>query len=108
MGNVLAVGHNAVGQMSRGLEVIAETRRWLEQSQGYYALTWTGYLEGVLRLKRGDYLEAGLACTRAPEPVEPDFRGPPGQACMLPALLAAIAYEFDEIAPAIERVERAM
>ncbi|HXI66865.1 MAG TPA: LuxR C-terminal-related transcriptional regulator, partial [Steroidobacteraceae bacterium] len=108
MGNVLAVGHNAVGQMSRGLEVIAETRRWLEQSEGYYALTWTGYLEGVLRLKRGDYLEARLTCSSALELVERELLGHPGQACMLHALLAAIAYEFDEIAPAIERVERAM
>jgi len=108
MGNVLAVGHNAVGQMSRGLEVIAETRRWLEQSEGYYALTWTGYLEGVLRLKRGDYLEARLACSSALEVVERELLGHPGQASMLHALLAAIAYEFDEIAPAIERVERAM
>jgi len=108
MGNVLAVGHNAVGQMRRGLEVIAETRRWLEQSEGYYALTWTGYLEGVLRLKRGDYLEARLACSSALELVERELLGHPGQACMLHALLATIAYEFDEIAPAVERVERAM
>jgi len=108
MGNVLAVGHNAVGQMSRGLEVIAETRRWLEQSEGYYALTWTGYLEGVLRLKRGDYLEARLACSSALELVERELLGHPGQASMLHALLAAITYEFDEIAPAVECVERAM
>ncbi len=108
MGNVLAVGHNAAGQISRGLEVIAETRRWLEQSEGYYALTWTGYLEGVLRLKRGDYLEARLACSSALELVERELLGHPGQACMLHALLGGIAYEFDEITPAVEHVERAM
>ncbi len=108
MGNVLAVGHNAAGQISRGLEVIAETRRWLQQSEGYYALTWTGYLEAVLRLKRGDYLEARLACSSALELVERELLGHPGQACMLHALLGGIAYEFDEIAPAVEHVERAM
>jgi len=108
MGNVLAVGHNAAGQISRGLEVIAETRRWLQQSEGYYALTWTGYLEGVLHLKRGDYLEARLACSSALELVERELLGHPGQACMLHALLGGIAYEFDEIAPAVEHVERAM
>jgi len=108
MGNVLAVGHNATGQIGRGLEVIAETRRWLEQSEGYYALTWTGYLEGVLRLKRGDYLEARLACGIALELVEHELLGHPGQACMLHALLGGIAYEFDEIASAIEHIERAM
>jgi LuxR family transcriptional regulator, maltose regulon positive regulatory protein len=108
MGNVLAVGHNATGQISRGLEVIAETRRWLEQSEGYYALTWTGYIEGALRLKRGDYLEARLACSSALELVERELLGHPGQACMLHAVLGSVAYEFDEIAPAVEHVERAM
>ena len=108
MGNVLAVGLNATGQINRGLEVIAETRRWLEQSEGYYALTWTGYIEGALRLKRGDYLEARLACSSALELVERELLGHPGQACMLHAVLGGVAYEFDEIAPAVEHVERAM
>jgi LuxR family maltose regulon positive regulatory protein len=108
MGNVLAFGYNAAGQISRGLEVIAETRRWLEQSEGYYALAWTGYLEGVLRLKRGDYLEARLDCSSGLELVERELLGHPGQKCMLHALLAGIAYEFDEIASAVEHAERAM
>jgi LuxR family maltose regulon positive regulatory protein len=108
MGNVLAFGYNAAGQISRGLEVIAETRRWLEQSEGYYALAWTGYLEGVLRLKRGDYLEARLDCSSGLELVERELLGHPGQKCMLHALLGGIAYELDEIASAVEHVERAM
>jgi LuxR family transcriptional regulator, maltose regulon positive regulatory protein len=108
MGNVLAFGYNAAGQIGRGLEVIAETRRWLEQSEGYYALAWTGYLEGVLRLKRGDYLEARLDCSSGLELVERELLGHPGQKCMLHALLGGIAYEFDEIAAAVEHVERAM
>jgi ATP/maltotriose-dependent transcriptional regulator MalT len=108
MGNVLAFGHNAAGQISRGLEVIAETRRWLEQSEGYYALAWTGYLEGVMRLKRGDYLEARLDCSSGLELVERELLGHPGQKCMLHALLGAIAYEFGEITPAVEHVEKAM
>jgi LuxR family maltose regulon positive regulatory protein len=108
MGNVLAFGYSAVGQVDRALEVIAETRHWLEQSEGYYALAWTGYLEGVLRLKRGDYLEARLACASGLELVERELRGHPGQSCMLHALLGGIAYEFDEITLAIDYVERAM
>jgi LuxR family transcriptional regulator, maltose regulon positive regulatory protein len=108
MGNVLAFGHNAAGQISRGLDVITDTRRWLEQSEGYYALAWTGYLEGVLRLKGGDYVQARLACHSALELVERELLGHPGQACMLHALLGGIAYEFDEITSAVEHVERAM
>jgi LuxR family maltose regulon positive regulatory protein len=108
MGNVLAFGHNAAGQITRALEVIAETRIWLERSGGYYALAWTGYLEGVLRMKGGDYLGARLACGSTLELVQRELLGHPGQACMLHALLAGIAYEFDEIAAAVEHVERAM
>src|ERR1700733_1611441 len=55
MGNVLAFGHKTAGEISRGLEVIAETRLWLEQAEGFYALAWTAFLEGVLHLKRGSY-----------------------------------------------------
>ena len=62
MGNVLAFGHKTTGDIGRGLEVIDETRKWLEQAEGYYALAWTTYLEAVLHLKRGSYLEARLAC----------------------------------------------
>jgi LuxR family transcriptional regulator, maltose regulon positive regulatory protein len=62
MGNVLAFGHKTTGEIDRGLEVIAETRKWLEQAEGYYALAWTTYLEGLLHLKRGSSLEARRAC----------------------------------------------
>jgi LuxR family transcriptional regulator, maltose regulon positive regulatory protein len=108
MGNVLAFGHKTAGEVTRGLEVIAETRRWLEQTEGYYALSWTAYLEAVLHLKSGSYLEARLACTVGLELVERELQGHRGQASLLHALLAGIAYEFDEIGEAVQHVEQAM
>ncbi len=109
MGNVLlAFGHKTVGEIGRGLEVIAQTRRWLEQDEGYYALAWTAYLEALLHLKRGSYLEARLACTGGLELVERELKGHPAQATLFHALLAGIAYEFDEIAQSIEHTEQAM
>jgi LuxR family maltose regulon positive regulatory protein len=108
MGNVLAFGHKTAGAVDRGLEVIAESRRWLEQAEGYYALSWTAYLEAVLHMKRGGYLEARLACELGLDLVERELQGHRGQASMLHALLAGIAYEFDEIDVAVTHVEQAM
>jgi LuxR family transcriptional regulator, maltose regulon positive regulatory protein len=44
MGNVLSFGHKTRGHIEGGLQMIAETRQWLEQGEGYYALSWTAYL----------------------------------------------------------------
>jgi LuxR family maltose regulon positive regulatory protein len=108
MGNVLAFGHKTAGTIDRGLEVITESRRWLEQAEGYYALSWTAYLEAVLHMKRGSFLEARLACELGLELVERELQGHRGQASMLHAMLAGIAYEFDEIDAAVMHVEQAM
>jgi LuxR family maltose regulon positive regulatory protein len=108
MGNVLAFGHKTTGEIGRGLEVIAQTRRWLQQGEGYYALAWTAYLEALLNLKQGSYLEARLACAGGLELIDRELNGHPAQAGLLHAVLAAVAYEFDEIPQAIEHAEQAM
>ena len=108
MGNVLAFGHKTTGAIERGLEVIDETRQWLQQAEGYYALAWTAYLEAVLHLKRGSYLEARLACHTGLGLIERELHGHPAHASLSHALLAGIAYEFDDIAQAIEHIELAM
>jgi ATP/maltotriose-dependent transcriptional regulator MalT len=108
MGNVLAFGHKTTGEIGRGLEVIDETRKWLEQAEGYYALAWTAYLEAILHLKQGSYLEARLACNNGLELVERELHGHPAHASLSHALLAGIAYEFDDIGRAVEHLEHAM
>jgi LuxR family transcriptional regulator, maltose regulon positive regulatory protein len=105
MGNVLSFGHKTRGHIEEGLKVIADTRTWLEQGEGYYALSWTAYLEAVLRLKRGSYFESRLACTRGLDLVERKLHGHPGQASLLHTLLAGICYEFDEIDQALTHLE---
>jgi LuxR family transcriptional regulator, maltose regulon positive regulatory protein len=107
MGNVLSFGHKTRGHIDAGLEMIAETRQWLAQSEGYYALSWTAYLEAVLLLKRGSYFDSKLACTRGVELVDRKLHGHPGQSSLLHTLLAGIHYEFDEIEQALEHLERA-
>jgi LuxR family maltose regulon positive regulatory protein len=108
MGNVLAFGHKTTGEIGRGLEVIDETRKWLEKADGYYALAWTAYLGAVLHLKRGSYLEARLACENGLQLVERELHGHPAHASLSHALLAGIAYEFDDVSRAIEHIELAM
>jgi len=108
MGNVLAFGHKTRGHISRGLEVLNETRQWLEQSEGYYARAWTAYVEAVLYLKRGSYFDAKLACTRGLDFIERRLHGHPGQASLLHALLAGVSYEFDEIEQSIAHLELAL
>jgi LuxR family maltose regulon positive regulatory protein len=107
MGNVLSFGHKTRGHIDKGLELIAETRQWLEQSEGYYALSWTAYLEAVLHLKRGSYFDSRLACTRGLDLVERKLHGHPGQTSLLHTLLAGICYEFDEIEQALAHLELA-
>jgi LuxR family maltose regulon positive regulatory protein len=107
MGNVLSFGYKTRGRIDEGLKVIAQTRQWLEQSEGYYALSWSAYLEAVLHLKRGSYFDARLACTRGLELVERKLHGHPGQTSLLRTLVAGICYEFDEIEQAVGHLELA-
>src|ERR1700722_12214526 len=87
--------------------MIAGTRRWLEQSEGYYALSWTAYIEAVLHLKRGNYFDSRLACTRGLELVQRKLHGHPGQTNLLHSLLAGNSYEFDEIEHSLAHLELA-
>jgi LuxR family transcriptional regulator, maltose regulon positive regulatory protein len=105
MGNVRSFGYKTQGSISEGLKLIAQTRKWLEQGEGYYALSWTAYLEALLQLKHGNYFDARLACTRGIELIERKLHGHPGQAILLHALLAAIHYEFDEIELAVAHLD---
>jgi len=107
MGNVVAFGHKSTADIGKGLDVIGETRRWLQQGEGYYALAWTAYVEAVLLLKRGSYLEAQRACIGGLELVDRKLHGNPAHAGLFHTLLAGIAYEFDEIDQASEHIERA-
>lgn len=108
MGNVLAFGHKTSGHIDQGLDVLGATRRWLQQSEGYYSLAWTAHVEALLLLKRGSYAEARRACESGLELVNDKLNGHPAMASLLHALLAGVAYEFDKIAAAIEHLEHAM
>ena len=106
--NVLAFGHKTAGDIDSGLAVLGDARRWLEQAEGYYSLSWSLFLEALLQLKRGSYREARRVCIDGLELVERKLHGHPAQASLFHTALASIAYEFDEIGAAVEHIEHAM
>ena len=108
MGNVLAFGHKAASDVRHGLEVVSETRRWLEGGENRYALAWAACVEALLYLERGDWIEARRTCEDGLELVERTLHGHPAHAGLLRTLLAAISYEFDELADAAEHMECGM
>jgi LuxR family maltose regulon positive regulatory protein len=107
IGNVLSFGHKTRGDIDTGLETVAQTREWLDQSEGYYASSWTAYLEAVLHLKRGSYFDAKLACTRGLDLVERKLHGHPGQGTMPHRFFDGSSVDAKLVcAPRLDLVER--
>ena len=108
MGNVLAFGHKAAGNIARGLEAVIEARRWLAGGENQYGLAWAACVEALLHLECGDWIEARFSCLAGLELIEERLHGHPAHAGLLHTLLAAIAYEFNELADSSERMEHGM
>ena len=108
MGNVLTFGHKATGDIERGLEAVTETRRWLEGGENQYGLAWSACVEALLHLERGDWIAARCSCTDGLVLIERTLHGHPAHAGLLHTILAAIAYEFDDLVAAGEHLEYGM
>ena len=108
MGNVLSFGHKATGDIERGLLAVAETRRWLEGGENQYGLAWSACVEALIHLERGDLIGARCSCADGLELVERTLHGHLAHAGLLHTILAAICYEFDELAAAGEHLEFGM
>jgi LuxR family maltose regulon positive regulatory protein len=67
MGNVLSFGHKTRGHIDGGLEVIAETRQWLEQSEGYLCAVLDRLRRGRAASQTGKLLRCE-ACVHARTP----------------------------------------
>lgn len=106
--NVLAFGHKTASEVAAGLEVLADSRRWHEQAEGYYGLAWNVYVEATLHMKRGAYREARQACQSGLELIDRHLDGHRTHASLLHTTLAAVAYEFDEADQAEAHVEQSM
>ncbi|HET8880608.1 MAG TPA: LuxR C-terminal-related transcriptional regulator, partial [Solimonas sp.] len=106
--NVLGFGHKTAGDIDEGLAVIARGRQWHEQAEGYYGLAWNVYIEALLLIKRGSYHEARQASLAGLELIERHLDGHRAHTSMMHTILAAVAYEFDEIEQAQSHIEQAM
>ena len=106
--NVLAFGHKTASEISAGLDVIAQGRRWHEQAEGHYGLAWNIFVEAMLHMKRGAYREARQVGLSGLELIEQRLNGHRTLASLLHTILAAVAYEFDEADQAEAYIEQAM
>lgn len=108
LSNALAFGHKTASEIAAGLEVLAQGRRWHEQSEGYYGLAWNVFVEATLHMKRGAYREARQVCLSGLELIEQHLNGHRAHASLMHTVLAAVAYEFDEADQAEAHIEQAM
>lgn len=106
--NVLGFGHKTAGDIDAGLAVIAQGRQWHEQAEGHYGLAWNVYIEALLQMKRGAYREARQVSLAGLEMIERHLDGHRAHTSLMHTVLAAVAYEFDEIEQAQAHIEQAM
>lgn len=106
--NVLGFGHKTAGTIADGLAVIKQGRQWHEQAQGYYGLAWNVYIEALLHMKGGSYREARQVAVAGLELIKQRLDGHRAHTSLMHTVLAAVAYEFDEIDQAQTHIEQAM
>ncbi len=106
--NVLGFGYKTASDMTEGLAVVAQGRRWHEQSEGHYGLAWNIYVEGLLHLKRGAYREARQVCLSGLDLIAKHLNGHRAHTSLLHTIMAAVAYEFDEAEQAQAHIEQSM
>lgn len=103
--NLLAFGHKSCAEIEQGLEAVASARQRLMRSQAYYAAAWSEVIEALLYLKQGSYRRARSSCEAGLELVHTRMGGHRSHAAILDAILAGIAYEFDEPERARSRLD---
>lgn len=106
--NVLGFGYKSTSDISQGLAIVAQGRRWHEQGEGHYGLAWNIFVEALLHLKRGAYREARQVCQSGLELIERHLNGHRAHTSLLHTVLAAVSYEFDEAESAQAHIEQSM
>lgn len=81
---------------------------WMHKVDNWYGLAWTQYTEALLHINSGDYLAARHASEEGQELLRRHLDGHPRHMAMLHSVLAAVAYEFDELEQARGHLEICM
>lgn len=95
--NILAFGHKSCSQIGDGLEAAASGRHRLMTAGAFYGAAWSHTIEAMLQLKQGSYRQAQACCESGMALVNNQLRGHRSHAAILEALMAGIAYEFDDL-----------
>ena len=106
--NVLCFGYKCTGEIEAGLQLVHTARGWLEQDHAYYGLVWNATLEALLHLERGSNAAAQQACERGLTLIHQHLGGHRAHASVLNTILAALAYERDELAAAQQHLDQSL
>ncbi len=105
---VQAFGLTLEDDIEPAQEWIATAKDWWHAVEGWYGLAWTLYIEALVMLKAGNYFAARRVAEEGQALLRRHLDGHPRHMAMLHAVLAAVAYEFDEIDRARDHAERCM
>ena len=105
--NSLAWGCKSIGEIDSGLAAARRARDTLASDGSYHGLVWNAIIVALLELKRGDYAAAREQAERGLGIVVDRLQGHRECVSFLHALLAAVAYEFDDLEAAERHIEHA-
>jgi ATP/maltotriose-dependent transcriptional regulator MalT len=108
MSNVFVMGLKAESRIDEGLAWASKTRALLARAESWYSASWTEYLAALLQVKRGAYFEARQTAEEGVRLLDQHLDGHPSMATFFHAILATVAYEFDELDRAAAHIERCM
>jgi len=103
--NLLAFGHKSCSQIRDGLEAVASARHRLMTTGAYYGAVWSHTIEALLHMKQGSYRQAQACSETGLALVRDRLHGHRSHAAIFEAILAGVAYEFDDMEQARRHIE---
>jgi len=106
--NLQVFEHKSRGEINAGLSLAAQARQIQLAGGHFYGAAWTIGLEVILNMKQGHYAAARACCEQGLALLTEHLAERGVLRCLFEAPLAAVAYEFNQIARAREELERGL
>lgn len=103
--NLAAFGCKTVGDIDKGLDYCARGRTIQLADLSYFSVSWNYLISGMLFLKRGTYRDAEAASHEGIAFIVEHLFNHPEHHAYHQAILAAVRYEFDDIAGATQALD---
>lgn len=103
--NLAAFACKSNGNIELGLEYCRQARAIHEADNGHFGASFSLIIQALLQLKRGDFRAAELAAQVGLAHVTEHLFGHPEHLAYHHTLLAAVRYEFDDLAGAMQGLE---